>query len=111
MAGGWTARSSNETGLETNNTACQDEKTWYLATCPPGRNHRFRNARRCPDLRVELPISHGHSRKYRKSVVAVDVLRAGRMPLFVTKSSSGSCFQQSCRRISGESLQDRNNRT
>jgi len=45
-----------------------------------------------------------YSRTYRNVVSAVDVLRADRMPLFVKKFNSDSCFQQGCRRISGESL-------
>ena len=52
-----------------------------------------------------------YSRTYRNIVSAVDVLRADRMPLFVKKFSSDSGFQQGCRRISGESPQDRHNRT
>ena len=38
----------------------QDEKVGYLAAYPAGTNQRSRSrARRCPDLRVELAVSHG----------------------------------------------------
>src|SRR6266700_104433 len=38
----------------------QDEKVGYLAAYPSGTNQRSRSrARRCPDLRVELAVSHG----------------------------------------------------
>ena len=52
-----------------------------------------------------------HSRTYRNIVSTAGLLCAGRMPLFIENFSSNSCFQQGCRRISGESLQDRHIRT
>jgi hypothetical protein len=52
-------------------------------------------------------VAPAHSRTYRNFVIAVGVLRADRMPLFVKKFSSDSCVQQGCRRIPGRSLQDR----
>jgi hypothetical protein len=56
-------------------------------------------------------VAPAHSRTYRNIVVAVGILRADRMPLFVKKFSSDSCFQQGCRRIPGGALQDRHIRT
>jgi len=56
-------------------------------------------------------VAPAHSRTYRNILSAVGVLCADRMPLFIKEFSSDDCFQQSARRISGESLQDRHNRT
>ena len=56
-------------------------------------------------------VAPAHSRTYGNIVSAVGVLCADRMPLFIKKFSSDDCFQQGARRISGESLQDRHNRT
>jgi len=56
-------------------------------------------------------VAPAHTRTYRNIVSAVGVPCADRMPLFVKNFSSDACFQQGCRRISGESLQDRHIRT
>ena len=56
-------------------------------------------------------VAPAHTRTYRNIVSAVGVLCADRMPLFTKRFSSNGRFQQGCRRISGESLQDRHNRT
>ena len=56
-------------------------------------------------------VAPAHSRTYRSIVSAVDVLCADRMPFFIKNFSSDDYFQQGARRISGESLQYRHNRT
>ena len=57
-------------------------------------------------------IAPARSRTYRNIVVsAAGVLCADRMSLFIKTFSSDSCFQQGPRRISGEFLQDRHDRT
>ena len=56
-------------------------------------------------------VAPAHSRTYRNILSSVGAPCADRMPLFVKKFSSDSCVQQGCRRISGESLQDRHIRT
>ena len=56
-------------------------------------------------------VAPAHSRTYRNILRAVGVLCADRMPLFIKNFSSDACFQQGSRRRSGESLQDRHNRT
>jgi hypothetical protein len=47
-------------------------------------------------------VAPAHSRTYRNILSAVGVLCADRMPLFIKKFCSNGCFQQGCRRISGE---------
>jgi hypothetical protein len=48
---------------------------------------------------------------YRNIVTAAGVLCADRMPLSIKTFSSDACFREGCRRISGESLQDRHIRS
>jgi len=56
-------------------------------------------------------VELAHSRTYRNILIGFGVLCADRMPLFIKNLSSSGCFQQGPHRISGESLQDRHNRT
>ena len=56
-------------------------------------------------------VAPAHSRTYRNILSAVGVLCADRMPLFTKNFSSNGSIQQDPRRIPGESLQDRHNRT
>ena len=56
-------------------------------------------------------IAPAHSRTYRNLVSAVGVLCAEPDATLRQEFSSNSRFQQGPRRISGESLQDRHNRT
>src|SRR6202044_3637472 len=55
-----TARRSGETGIETNHSACQDEKVGHLAAYPSGRNRPVRNgAAGCSDLKAMPPFYCG----------------------------------------------------
>jgi hypothetical protein len=70
---------------------------------------QFRNDLHYPLLEIDS-IATAHSRTHRSICSTVRVLTADRMPLFIKDFISDCRFQQSPRRISGESLQDRHKR-